>query len=254
MPMREEWWTTIDPARTAFFLDVDGTLLGFKSRPEDVLADPDLLDLLERLRDAAGGALALVSGRKIADLDRIMAPLHLPAGGVHGAEIRFADQRRESFDNAALGKIRDAARDFVEANDGLRLEDKGATIAIHYRQAPSLAGPVRSFLEAAIVEPDLMVQHGKMVAEVKSIRCHKGLAIATLMREPPFVGRRPLFIGDDLTDEYGFATVNELEGISIKVAPSDERTVARYTLADLKEVRDFLYSACRTAPNIRRLS
>lgn len=240
------WWDEIDLARTAFYLDVDGTLLGFKERPEDVVADEALLTLLTRLREKTHGAVALVSGRTISDLDRIVAPLALPAGGVHGAELRFADGRREAAAGTAIAEVRDAAEAFVAAHPGLRLEDKGgAAIAVHYRQAPERKDEVRAFLERTVTDPALMIQHGKMVAEVKPAGCHKGKAIESLMATPPFAGRAPLFMGDDLTDEHGFATVNDHHGISIKIGVADEPTVAMHTLPDTSAVRDFLDHLCR---------
>ena len=198
------------------------------------------------LQKAADGAMALVSGRAIPDLDRIVAPLVLPAGGVHGSDLRFADGRRETADAAALDKVRVAATRFVAANPGLRLEDKGATIAIHYRQAPALADAVERFLNDAATGDDLMIQHGKMVAEVKSRHGHKGTAIEALMRTAPFKGRVPLFMGDDLTDEHGFGTVNDLDGLSIKVGDESEKTIARHRLVDTRAVRDFLAFICRS--------
>jgi trehalose 6-phosphate phosphatase len=241
-----QWQDAILPSTTAFFLDVDGTLLGFKDRPEDVVADAELLSLLRRLRQAAGDAVALVSGRMISDLDRIVAPLVLPIGGVHGAELRFADGRREALDGEALSDVLDAAQAFVEARPGLRLEIKGgSTFAIHYRAAPDRKDEVASFLDEAIANRDLMVQHGKMVAEIKSSRCHKGLAIATLMETKPFAGRVPLFIGDDLTDEHGFQSVVALGGVAIKVGDASERTIAPHHLADVTAVRGILDRICR---------
>ena len=239
------WWDEIDLAKIAFFLDVDGTLLGFEERPEDVVADEALLGLLTQLRDKTGGALALVSGRMISDLDRIVAPLALPAGGVHGAELRFADGRREAAAGAAIAQVREAADAFVAAHPGLRLEDKGgAAIAVHYRQAPDRKDDVRAFLERTVTDDALMIQHGKMVAEVKPAGCHKGKAIEALMASPPFAGRAPLFMGDDLTDEYGFETVNRLGGVSVKVGAADETTVAAHTLEDTSTVRDLLVYLC----------
>jgi trehalose 6-phosphate phosphatase len=233
------------PDRTAFFLDVDGTLLGFKERPEDVVADEALRALLVDLKERAGGALALVSGRKVDDLDRIMAPLTFPAGGVHGADLRFADGRREVFSSRALTELRRAAEVFVSARPGLRIEDKApSTFAIHYRAAPERGEEVAAFLTDAVTDDDLMVQMGKMVAEVKPSGCHKGLAIEALSATPPFSGRRPLFVGDDLTDEHGFQAVNAADGVSIKVGHESE-TSAMYRLADVNEVRDFLALLCR---------
>lgn len=240
------WWNEIDPTRTAFFLDVDGTLLGFKDRPEDVVADAALLDLLHRLGDKADGALALVSGRMISDLDRIVAPLVLPAGGVHGAELRFSDGRREATAGTAIADVAAAAAAFVAAYPGLRLEDKGgAAIALHYRQAPERKEDVRAFLEKTVTDEALTIQHGKMVAEVKPAGCHKGKAIEALMATPPFAGRTPLFMGDDLTDEYGFETVNRRGGVSVKIGDTDDTTTAIHRLMDTSAVRDFLDHLCR---------
>jgi trehalose 6-phosphate phosphatase len=250
MSDRQDWWHEIDAAKTAFFLDVDGTLLGFRERPEDVIADVALLALLRRLQAAADGAVALVSGRMVSDLDRIVAPLVLPLGAVHGTDLRYADGRRETAEASSLAHVRAEAQAFVTAHPGLRLEDKGATIAVHYRQAPDMAAAVKRLLDDAVVGHDLMVQHGKMVAEVKSASGHKGTAIAQLMRTPPFEGRVPLFIGDDLTDEHGFATVNDFGGVSIKVGGAEERTVARYRLANTQDVRNVLDTICRTTSSI----
>ena len=240
------WQDAIQPDTTAFFLDVDGTLLGFKDRPEDVVADAELLSLLRRLEHAAGGALALVSGRMISDLDRIVAPLVLPVGGVHGAELRFADGRRDALDGEALTDVLAAAQAFVEVRPGLRLESKGgSTFAIHYRAAPDRKDEIATFLDEAVADRDLMVQHGKMVAEIKSSRCHKGLAIAALMDTDPFAGRVPLFIGDDLTDEHGFETVVALDGLAIKVGDASEPTIAPYRVVDVIAVRALLERICR---------
>ncbi len=239
------WWREIDPRTTAFFLDVDGTLLGFKERPEDVVADAELLDLLRALRRKADDAVALVSGRLISDLDRIVAPLVLPAGGVHGAELRFADGRREAAAGTATTEVREAAARFVAERPGLRLEDKGGVaIALHYRQAPERADELRAFLDGAVTDSGLTIQHGKMVAEVKPAGVHKGKAIEALLATQPFEGRLPLFMGDDLTDEYGFETVGELGGIAIKVGGMDEATCAQFRLADTSAVRNLLVCIC----------
>ncbi len=240
-----DWQRGIDPARIALFLDVDGTLLDFKERPEDVVADAALRDVLETLRSRTDGALALISGRQVADLDRIMAPLVLAAGGTHGADLRWPDGRREVMDAEALARIRPLVRAFVATREGLVLEDKGAALALHFRRVPMREGEVGRFLEDAVIGHDLMVQHGKMVAEVKSGRSSKGMAIETFMDAAPFAGRVPLFIGDDLTDEHGFTSVNALEGVSIKVGDEHERTVAHHRLAGVRDVLAFLNTLCR---------
>ena len=227
---------------SAVFLDVDGTLLGFKDHPDAVVADPALRALLAQLSAATGGATALVSGRTIADLDRIMAPLVLAAGGTHGAELRFADGRRAAVMDAALAAVRAAVTVFAAGRTGLMMEDKGAALAIHYRHAPEMEDAVRRFLAATVGEGDLMIQHGKLVAEVKSRGNSKGTAVTALMASPPFAGRRPLFIGDDLTDEHGFAAVNALGGVSVKVGAGE--TTAGERLAGVVEVRAFLAAFC----------
>jgi trehalose 6-phosphate phosphatase len=230
---------------TAFFLDVDGTLLDFKSRPEAVVGDPELIETLDTLFRLAGGALALVSGRMVGDLDRIVAPLLLPAAGAHGADIRFADGTRATVDASMLDALRGEIRDFVDARPGLMLEDKGSTLAIHFRHAPERAFEARHFLQGLTEGRDLMAQDGKLVVELKPSACDKGHAILALMKTKPFAGRRALFIGDDLTDEHGFRAVNDSDGLSIKVGSPDGETVARLALAHVRDVRDFLRNLSR---------
>jgi trehalose 6-phosphate phosphatase len=245
LPLSEEARALAPPETTAFFLDVDGTLLDFKSRPEDVVGDAELIGLLETLSRLAGGALALVSGRMIGDLDRIVAPLRLPAAGSHGADIRFADGRRAAVDTTMLDPLRQPVRDFVAARPGLMLEDKGATLAIHFRHAPEREFEARDFLEGLRDGHDLVVQNGKLVVELKPSACDKGQAILALMKTNPFMGRRALFIGDDLTDEHGFRAVNTIEGISIKVGSPEVETGARRHLAHVSAVRDLLRNLSR---------
>src|SRR5437763_15171453 len=155
------------PDSSAYFFDVDGTLLELRRRPEEVVADEHLRGLLKRLQAAAGGAVALVSGRSVADLDRIFDPLVLPVAGLHGADIRFPDGSRQ----AARGDLMDAVRPllaaFTEVHDGIWLEDKGATLAIHFLQRAELAGDVLAFLSKLQQGRDLAVQEGKMVVEFK---------------------------------------------------------------------------------------
>lgn len=224
-------------ARFAYFLDVDGTLLEIMPRPEDVAADEPLRALLSRLWHAAGGALGLVSGRTLTGIDRIFAPLVLPAVGVHGAEIRFPDGSRETSSNGAMDKVRAPLAEFAAARPGLRIEDKGSALAVHFRQAPEHAGEVLAFVQSLAQHSGLAVQPGKMVAELKDARHDKGKGIARLLARPPFYGRKPLFIGDDLTDESGFALVNALDGISVRAGGACHPTQARYRLPDPASVR-----------------
>ncbi len=222
---------------SAYFLDVDGTLLEIRPKPGDVIADEVLRRSLADLAAAADGALALVSGRKIDDLDRIFAPMILPAAGLHGAEIRFADGSRTLAESSVMDAARPKLREFAAAHPGLTLEDKGATLALHFRQRPELEGEVLAALQPFAQEPDLAVQQGKMVAELKQVGHTIGTAIAALLATPPFAGRRSIFIGDDLTDEAGFALVNERGGVSVRIGAPETATEARFWLGDPAELR-----------------
>jgi trehalose 6-phosphate phosphatase len=225
---------------TAFFFDVDGTLLELLAEPAAVVADPDLHDLVRRFVARTEGALALVSGRALADLDRIFAPLALPAAALHGGEIRFPDGSHR----AAPATLMDAARlpvgHFVAEHPGLMLEDKGATLAVHFRRRPDLAAAVLAFLSGLGPGEEVAVQEGKLVAELKPVQFNKGSAIAALMNRPPFKGRRPVFYGDDLTDESGFAYVNSVGGLTARVGAAEVSTEARAHFADPPELRRHL--------------
>lgn len=235
------------PAASAFFLDVDGTLLAIATTPASVTVDPGLPRLLGRLQDATGGALALISGRAITALDRLFAPLRLPAAGQHGAERRDAGGaiHAHAIHASGLGEARTAARAFAGSHPGVLVEDKGLSLAVHFRQAPASEAALRARLEAVVAESggELALQPGKMVFELKPAGRDKGSAIAEFMAEPPFRGRFPVFIGDDVTDEYGFAMVNELGGLSVKVG--DGVSCARARLDGVEQVRGWLETYLR---------
>ncbi|MDZ7711971.1 MAG: trehalose-phosphatase [Rhodovibrio sp.] len=236
----------LEPDRWALFLDVDGTLLGFQGRPEDVHLHDCLRRILHALDAGLGHALALVSGRTLADLDRIQAPLQLPAAGLHGLERRGADGTVDrGVEGAALDHMRAGLSAFVDRHDALWLEDKGRTLAVHYRADPRLQRTVLDRVNALCAgeAPDtLTVLDGKMVCEVKPRHADKGSAIRSFMARPPFAGRRPVFLGDDVTDEDGFRAVNALGGLSIRVGaePAGELTHAAYRLADEPAVEAWL--------------
>jgi trehalose 6-phosphate phosphatase len=240
----------------AFFLDVDGTLLEFAARPQEVRVDADLLALLEGLRAAAGGAVALVSGRSVEDIDNLFAPLALPTAGQHGTELRAADGtlRRHAPSIEKLGRAAAELVRLTAAHAGLVLENKGMTLALHYRLAPGLR--VLAEREMRIIAADLgdafELQTGKFVVEIKPSGKDKGSAIAEFAAAAPFAGRRPVFVGDDLTDEAGFDVVNRLGGHSVKVGPGI--TLARWHLFDAAAVRRWLGSyAAQFAPNASRM-
>lgn len=231
----------------ALFLDVDGCLLEFCDEPLRVRAEPSLLRCLVAVQARLGGALALVSGRRIAALDDIFAPMAFPSAGLHGLERRGAAdataRSAHSTENGALAATVADARAWLAAHPKAWIEDKGSTLALHWRAAPEAEPRVRAFAAQAIARlPGYEIQHGDHVLELRPIGADKGTAIAGFLLEPPFAGRVPVFAGDDLTDEHGFEVVNERSGISIVVG--DRRpTNAKYRLASPADVRRWLEAA-----------
>ena len=204
------------------FLDVDGTLLELASTPHAVIVEPALLELLTRLRSAAGDALALVSGRTIANLDGLFVT-DFPAAGLHGCERR--DARGELHVAAVateqLAEVRAGLRDMVTRHAGLMLEDKGAGLALHFQGARELEHQLRAevALLAAPLVPEFAILDGHAVLEVKPAAHTKDSAVTAFMQEAPFKGRMPIFIGDDQTDYGGFAAVRRFDGLAIAVGP-----------------------------------
>lgn len=232
----------------AFFLDVDGTLIDIADTPAAVHVDAALLELIARLHRLSGGATALVSGRALSDLDQRLGMLRVPLAGQHGLERRDAAGRLwiHAAPPTAKHAIKEALAPVLERHAGLLLEDKGLTLALHYRQAPELADFAQRLMERLASGAGLEVQHGKCVAEIKPAGIDKGTAVTEYLAESPFQGRRPVFIGDDLNDEHGFAEVNKLDGISIKVG--DGASGARFRLPDVAAVRGWLNQAIKKDP------
>lgn len=230
------------PHHCAYFLDFDGTLVEIAEHPAWVDVDPDLLSLVAALHRVAAGAVAIVSGRPIADIDRLFEPIRLPAAGQHGAEWRDASGsvHRQAFDERGLAMLRAAAREWRRRFPELVVEDKGLSIAFHFRRQPEMAGELEALLSERIQQlgRSFQLQHGKMVLEAKPAGIDKGRAIRRFLDDPPFRGRQPVFIGDDATDEHGFALVNSLGGLSIKVGHG--ASVARVRLKDVDAVRGWL--------------
>jgi trehalose 6-phosphate phosphatase len=211
----------IDYRRTAILLDVDGTLLDLAPTPHDVRVPSTLRRTLERLHESTGGALALVSGRSLSDIDLIFKPLKLSAIGGHGAEIRLANSSGTCAGAPLLDEeLKERFTDIAALAPEIIVEDKGYSVAIHYRLVPHKKRAIEDAVAAicADLAPDsLEVLPGKAVLEIKKSGFSKGTAIRELMAHPPFAGRRPVFVGDDTTDETAFAVMPEFNGLAISV-------------------------------------
>jgi trehalose 6-phosphate phosphatase len=208
----------LDPKSIALLLDVDGTLIDIKSSPSEAHVSSELRDLLAQLSQQTAGALALVSGRPIADLDRLFAPLKLPVIGGHGAEIRPRSGKVtlgvDPLPQAMRRRLAGAAR------PGNVVEDKGYSLALHYRNAPEDKDSLRASIDegrAAFPREATEVQLGKFMFEVKRPGVSKGDAVRALMAQAPFAGRQPVFIGDDVTDESVFAVLPAMQGLGFSV-------------------------------------
>jgi trehalose 6-phosphate phosphatase len=226
----------------ALFLDFDGTLVALAETPEAIEVPPALVSLLADLHDLLGGALAVVSGRQIDVLDRFLAPLRLPAAGEHGVQRRDAEGRMQEQRPPDLAFVLDAANALAGAHQGLLVERKHAAIALHYRMAPDLEAICRETMTRTIAgQPQLELMHGKFVFEVKPSGVNKGIAIDAFLSEPPFIGRVPVFAGDDTTDESGFAVVQPRGGIAVKVGSGP--TQALHRLDSTRAVYEWLVQA-----------
>jgi trehalose 6-phosphate phosphatase len=217
------------------FLDVDGTLVEFTDSPLETFADDELKEVLKQVAERLGGALALVSGRGLEYLDALFAP--------HGVERRKASGaiNGASFVDSQLDGARSALMALVHAHPGTSLEDKGRTLAVHFRMAPQFESTIRESLTpiAKRLGSNYHIQDGNMVLEIKPKGFTKGSAISAFMLEPPFSGRTPVFVGDDLTDQDGFRVVESRGGISIAVG---DRVKAQQRFENPSAVRDWLKS------------
>jgi trehalose 6-phosphate phosphatase len=240
----------------ALFLDIDGTLLDLAPTPEHVLVDDDIARLLPALGRHLGGAVALITGRTIRDTDKLFPGLGLPVAGQHGLERRSADGVLHTHGEGppGYGWLHGELDQLCARHDGLWLEDKGATLALHYRLAPGLASYVHRSVRSLVstlgaAGAEWRLQPGKGIIEIKPAGRDKGAAILDYMAEKPFTGRLPVFVGDDRTDEFGFTAVTLLGGWAVKVGAGN--THARYRLRNVASVRKWLTllldQACKEA-------
>jgi len=224
----------------ALFLDFDGTLVEFADDPTDVRVDPALRRAVESAAARLAGALALISGRPIEQIDRCFAPARLPVAGLHGLERRASDGTRFKAEPApALRAAATGLRATVQRERGMFLEDKGATLAIHFRAAPHQRQVARDMAEAMLARlgAGFRLLPGSDVIELVPSAAGKDAAVRAFMRESPYAGRRPLFVGDDVTDLQGFEAARDLGGCGVAVGG---RVSADYRLADVAAVGRWL--------------
>lgn len=231
--------------QSAVFLDIDGTLVDLAATPDGVQVHSDVVTLLPELARRLQGALALVTGRTLADADRLFPGLRLPASGQHGLVRRAADGAVHLHPvPVEIDALRGELESFADQHPGLLLEDKGTTLALHYRLAPRLASHVHRVVRARIETAGsaaVRLQPGKAMLDIGPRARTKGTAIQEYMGEAPFAGRIPVFVGDDRSDEHGFAAVRGMGGWGVKVGPGP--TVAPYRLRDVAAVRHWLACA-----------
>lgn len=234
--------TLLKARSVCFFLDIDGTLIDFSIRPDAVRIPPVVKAIVGQLLSVTDGAVALISGRTMADIDRLFAPMKIAAAGQHGLERRGQGGRfhRDDSYSARLAETAEKLRLLTIRYRGLLLEDKGSSLALHYRLAPDLGQLVNEVMSQLTDElgTGFEMLPGKMVAEIRPDERNKGTAIAEFMHEAPFSGRIPVFIGDDTTDECGFSVVNRRGGHSVKVGGGS--SAATWRLADSQAVRIWL--------------
>lgn len=239
----------------AIFTDFDGTLVELAETPDDIDVPVSLTHQLERAARELDSAFAVLTGREIADIDKYLSPLQLPIAGAHGTQRRRADGFVETVDPAsvlAAEEIAHAVEPLVVAHPGLLIEAKEGAVALHYRQAPELEAAARIAMEEAVHSvTDFVIVPGKMVIEARPRGITKGTALRAFMREEPFLGRTPIFIGDDTTDEDAFIAAQELGGVGIKLGQGD--TAARMRIADVASVHALIQGLGDIAARDREL-
>lgn len=231
------------PARgSALFFDFDGTLAELAPQPDAVRVEPAVGACLAQLAHALNGAVAIVSGRPVAEIDHHLQPLRLPVAGVHGAERRGPDGFLRRIATPELAPARQLVRALVDRHPALRLEVKPGALALHYRQAPELEDAcVAAMTEAQARVEGMALMCGKMVVELKPRRASKGHAVRAFLDERPFRARRPWFFGDDVTDEAAFEAVLALGGVAVKVGQGE--TLATHRLAGPAALHAWMHDA-----------
>jgi len=233
---------TVKLDEASLFLDLDGTLAPFTARPEGVGPDVERNGRLRRLAERLEGRLAVVSGRGLDDLDRILEGAVAAMAGSHGLQRRSGGKVIAAAAHGHLDEVVRELHEFAARVSGVQVELKPLSAALHYRGAPDAEAEVRVFGEALAARTGLKVQRGSMVLEFLTPGGDKGQAIRAFMAEPPFAGTLPVFAGDDLTDEDGFLAAHDLGGFGILVG-APRPTFAAYRLAGERAVHAWLEQA-----------
>lgn len=233
------------------FLDFDGTLVEIADNPDDVQVDASTLRFVERLRGKVGDALAVISGRDIDVVDRLLHPVVLPVAGVHGLQRRDAAGRLHTpvIDQSVVEAIANDIETTFSEEPGVAIEKKTGAVALHYRLRPDFETRCLALAQKIVDDrPELHLITGKMVCEIRIDGNDKAAVIEAFLAEPPFRGRKPIFAGDDITDECGFSAVNARGGVSIKIggSPSNAKFHAE-SVADLRNWFEGLLTGARTS-------
>jgi trehalose 6-phosphate phosphatase len=227
----------------AVFLDLDGTLAPIASRPQDVRPDPRRTRLLERLNTRLGGRLAVVTGRTLADVDRILEGRVKAVAAVHGLILRRPDGHVvEAEPHPALPEVGERLREFAARDSGLIVEDKGLSVALHYRLARAESEAAQALAQALAAQTGLYLQTGDMVEELRTPGPTKGDSVDAFLSCAPFAGARPVFVGDDATDEHGFEAAAAAGGIGVLVGPG-RPTAARFRVPGVEAALAWLEAA-----------
>lgn len=233
--------------RLALFLDMDGVLAPLADTPDAVVPDARRTAVLRAVAERLGGRVAIISGRTIAEIDRIAEASTASASGVHGLERRGADGAMHRAEAApAVREAVAAFEDFARTRPGIIVEDKAVSAGLHYRGAPAEGADALALAGQLADRTGLAMQAGNLVVELKTPGSSKGTALKAFMQEAPFAGAFPVMLGDDLTDEDGFRAASDLGGFGVLVGPPRE-TAARHGLADVTAVLDWLDAVKETA-------
>jgi len=241
----------ITKKRLAVFLDIDGTLIDFANKPNEIIVPKNLKHLLYYLNNKVDGTLALISGRMIVDIERIFNPLKFYSSGSHGLEFKDSFERYIIFNNKNIPKkIKKELSNFAKTYPGSFIEEKKFSIAFHYRNIPNIKLKALKAISNFTHKSNYKILQGNHVIELIPANINKGKAIAYFMKKPLFSKKIPLYIGDDYTDEFGFKFINDIGGFSVKVG-NEKNTSANFFTRDTRTVHNILKFILNKSDKIR---